>query len=53
MLRWLEDYSTVEEYGYSQVIALETRSNMKNHNYGSLEWYGVDVGFNTSKDPAV
>ena len=53
MLRWLEDYSTVEDYGHSQIIPLETKFNMKNHDYGSLEWYGVDVGFNTSKDPLV
>lgn len=53
MMRWLEDYSTVEDYGYSQIIPLEARFNLKNYDYGSLDWNGVDVGFNTSKNPAV
>ena len=53
MMRWLEDYSTVEDYGYSQIIPLETNYNMKDYERGSLEWNGVDVGFNSSKDPAV
>ena len=53
MLRWLEDYSTVEDYGYGQIIPLETKYNMKNKDYGSLDWNGVDVGFKTSKNPAV
>ena len=53
MMRWLEDYSTVEDYGYSQIIPLETSYNMKDYDRGSLEWNGVDVGFNSSKNPAV
>lgn len=53
MMRWLEDYSTVEDYGYSQVIPLETSYIMKDYDRCSLEWNGVDVGFNTSKNPAV
>ena len=53
MMRWLEDYSTVEDYGYSQVIPLETSYSMKDFDRCSLEWNGVDVGFNTSKNPAV
>ena len=53
MMRWLEDYSTVEDYGYSQIIPLETNYNMKDYERGSLEWNGVDVGFNSSKNPEV
>lgn len=53
MMRWLEDYSTVEDYGYSQVIPLETSNSMKDYDRCSLEWNGVDVGFNTSRNPAV
>ena len=53
MMRWLEDYSTVEDYGYSQIIPLETNNDMKDYGRGSLKLNGVDVGFNTSKNPAV
>ena len=53
MMRWLEDYSTVEDYGYSQIVPLETIYDMKNLHRCSLDWNGVDVGFNTSKNPAV
>ncbi len=53
MGRWLEDYSTVEDYGYSQIVPLETNYNMKDFDRGSLEWNRVDVGFNTSKNPVV
>ena len=53
MMRWLEDYSTVEDYGYSHIIPLETSYSMKDYDRCSLEWNGVDVGFNTSKNPAV
>ena len=53
MMRWLEDYSTVEDYGYSQIIPLETSYSMQDYDRCSLDWNGVDVGFNTSKNPAV
>ena len=54
LMRWLEDYSTVEDYGYSQIIPLETNYTMRDLGCGgSLEWNGVDVGFNTSKYPVV
>ena len=53
MMRWLEDYSTVEDYGYSQIIPLETSYSMKDYDRCSLEWNGIDVGFNTSKNAAV
>ena len=51
MLRWLDEYSSVEEFGYNQLIPLEPiPANRSNPDHGSLEWNGMQVGFNVSKD---
>lgn len=51
MLRWLEEYSSVEDFGYDQLVPLEPSSiNINAPDFGKLEWNGVDVGFKTSKD---
>lgn len=51
MMRWLEEYSSVEDYGYNQIVPLESRpTDWKNPDLCTLEWNGLDVGFKTSKD---
>lgn len=51
MLRWLEEYSGVEDFGYNQLIPLEPSSAAWfSPDLGGLEWNGMQVGFNTSKD---
>ena len=54
MMRWLEEYSTVEDYGYNQLVPLTSSlTNWKKSEACSLEWNGLDVGFKTSKDSRV
>ena len=52
ILKWLEEYSSVEDFGYNQLVPLNsfpvTRQAL---DVCSLEWDGVEVGFNASKDP--
>ncbi len=51
MLRWLEEYSTVEDFGYNQLIPLEPfPAAWSTPDLGPLKWNGMQVGFNTSKD---
>ena len=51
MMRWLEEYSSVEDYGYNQIVPLVSRStDWKSPDRCTLEWNGLDVGFKTSKD---
>ncbi len=52
--RWLEEYSSVEDFGYNQLIPLRSFiTHWKQPNLCDLEWNGFNVGFNTSKDPQV
>lgn len=54
MMRWLEEYSSVEDFGYDQLVPLASSAvNMHALDVCSLEWDGINVGFNASKDPKV
>ena len=52
--RWLKEYSSVEDFGYDQLVPLVSFPiNKRAIDISSLEWNGVNVGFNVSKDPKV
>lgn len=54
MRRWLEEYSSVEDFGYDQLVPLVSIPiNRRAVDICSLEWNGINVGFNNSKDPTV
>ncbi len=46
MMRWLEEYSSVEEIGYDRLIPLESRRS-------TLEWNGLDVSLQTARNSEV
>lgn len=51
MRKWLEEYSSVEDFGYDQLVPLVSFPiNMRAVDVCSLEWNSVNVGFNVSKD---
>ena len=58
MMRWLYEYSSVEDFGYDQLVPLEAmRSGFSGRDFADsdeypcpLDWNGVDVGFKTCKD---
>ena len=51
--RWLEEYSSVEDFGYDRVVPLVSYPVDMRHDIGSsiLEWDRTDVGFNGSTEP--
>ena len=51
--RWLEEYSSVEDFGYDQVVPLVSYPVDMRHDIDSsiLEWDRTDVGFNGSTEP--
>ena len=51
--RWLEEYSSVEDFGHDQVVPLVSYPVDMRHDVDSsiLEWDGADVGFNGSTEP--
>lgn len=52
MSQWLEEYSSVEDFGYDQIVPLVSFPiNMRAVDVCSLEWNGINVGFNASKEP--
>ena len=52
MSQWLEEYSSVEDFGYDQIVPLVSFPiNIRAVDVCSLEWNGVNVGFNASKEP--
>lgn len=54
MRRWLAEYSSVEDFGHDQLVPLVSIPvNRQAVDVCSLEWNGVDVGFNVSEDPKV
>ena len=54
MKRWLEEYSSVEDFGYDQLVPLVSYPiNTRAIDICSLEWNGTDVGFQVSKDRKV
>lgn len=51
MLRWLQEYSSVEDFGYNQIVPLKpSPAAWSKPDLGPLEWNGMQVGFNTAKD---
>ncbi|KAL8809495.1 MAG: hypothetical protein Q9200_003363 [Gallowayella weberi] len=53
MMEWLEEYSLVEDYGYDQVVAIDTLpANLTNPRSSPMSWNGSQVGFCTL-DPAM
>ena len=54
MMRWLDEYSSVEDFGYDQLVPLVSFPiNQRAIDICRLEWNGTNVGFNVSKDPKV
>lgn len=52
LMRWLEEYSTVEDFGYNQLIPLLSMSaHCSWPEQCVLKWNGVNLGFKTAKDP--
>ncbi|KAL8858107.1 MAG: hypothetical protein Q9178_005284 [Gyalolechia marmorata] len=52
MIRWLEEYSSVEAYGYDKLVAIKTQpAAPKAYRFSSfMDWRGARVGF-TTDDP--
>ena len=49
MAKWLEEYSTVEDFGYDQIMPLSTNPHLPYAASRSLlEWDGLDLGFHSS-----
>ena len=48
MMRWLYEYSSVEDYGYSHIVPLEVNASTSNPGETRLKWNTVDLGFQTS-----
>lgn len=54
MTQWLEEYSSVEDFGYDQLIAMNSKSVDSSHlDDCSLYWKKMDVGFNTCRSDAM
>ena len=54
MIRWLDEYSSVEDYGHDQLVPLASSpyfSRRMVDDASNLEWNGTNVGFNISKIP--
>ena len=53
MMRWLEEYSSVEDYGYDQLFPIaSTPYNIATDAF-YLEWNGTHVGFQDTVNPKV
>ncbi|KAL8965906.1 MAG: hypothetical protein Q9183_003624 [Haloplaca sp. 2 TL-2023] len=52
MIRWLEDYSSVEVYGYDKLVPITTDPARSSYNpqYSYMEWKESHVGFRTGDD---
>ena len=50
MMQWLEEYSSVEDFGYDQLIPLASFPSRFNETT-DLEWNGTNIGFHVSRDP--
>ena len=54
MTRWLDEYSSAEDFGYNAVIPLNAEHKVSNTaEQCSLEWDSTEVGFNTSETPVM
>ena len=51
MMRWLEEYSSVEDFGFDQLVPLASIPINVSRDAGNLKWNGFNVGFNVSRDP--
>lgn len=52
MMRWLDEYSSVEDFGYDQLIPLTSfPTDWEAPDRSNLKWNGIEVGFKTCKDP--
>ena len=53
MMRWLAEYSTVEDFGYDQLVTATSSPNAgrSNINQTILDWNGLNVGFASCQDP--
>ena len=49
MMQWLEEYSSVEDFGYDQLVPLVSIPHGYNET-SNLEWNGTNIGFNVLKD---
>ncbi|KAL8730238.1 MAG: hypothetical protein Q9166_004215 [cf. Caloplaca sp. 2 TL-2023] len=48
MTRWLKEYSSVEDYGYDKLVAIQTHpATLMNPRFSYMEWNGTHVGFRT------
>ena len=52
MIRWLEDYSSVEVYGYDKLVPITTTPAKLSYDpqYSYMEWKETHVGFRTGDD---
>ncbi|KAL9583999.1 MAG: hypothetical protein Q9212_002382 [Teloschistes hypoglaucus] len=55
MIHWLEEYSFVEDFGYSKLIAVETipRKSLPDANFSYMQWKNVALGLGRPIDIAV
>ncbi|KAI4201163.1 MAG: hypothetical protein LQ350_003478 [Teloschistes chrysophthalmus] len=53
MIHWLEEYSFVEDFGYSKLIAVETipRKVLPNADFSCMQWKNVALGCDSSDRP--
>ena len=49
MMKWLEEYSSVEDYGFDQIVPLVSIPNLDTHT-SNLVWNSANVGFNLLVD---
>ncbi|KAI4146711.1 MAG: hypothetical protein L6R39_003356 [Caloplaca ligustica] len=47
MIRWLKEYSSVENFGYNKIVAIRVNRAEKNPNFSDMGWNDVQVGFRT------
>lgn len=49
MLRWLEEYASVEDFGYSKIVPLNVYPTpWKSRGSSSMDWNGTPLGFKTA-----
>ncbi|KAL8868295.1 MAG: hypothetical protein Q9174_005084, partial [Haloplaca sp. 1 TL-2023] len=52
MIQWLEDYSSVEDYGYDKLVPITTTPAKVSYDpqYSYMEWKDTHIGFRTGDD---
>ncbi|KAI9846640.1 MAG: hypothetical protein M1838_001217 [Thelocarpon superellum] len=49
MIHWLEEYSSMEDFGYDKLVPLSVQSARRNNGFSTrMTWKGVHVGFDTA-----